>query len=189
MPSPGRPAWRPQRRSASFTCKYLLAYDGGVGADLFKALDDATRRAILDELVDRDGQTLFEICSRLTMKHGLASTRQAISQHLAVLEDAGLVTTERRGPLQAPPPRHDARCARDPAAVADTDRTGAPMRITLTSVFVDDQAKALAFYTGRPRLPEAPRHPDGRRTPGSRSSRPRRPTVPSCCSNRPATRP
>ncbi len=40
------------------------------------------RRAILDELHDRDGQTLFELCTRLTMKHGINVTRQAISQHL-----------------------------------------------------------------------------------------------------------
>jgi DNA-binding transcriptional ArsR family regulator len=64
---------------------------------LFKALVDPTRRAILDELTDKDGQTLFEICSRLTMKHGLGSSRQAISQHLAVLEEASLVTTRREG--------------------------------------------------------------------------------------------
>ena len=68
-----------------------------MAAELYKALNDATRRAILDELVERDGQTLFEICSRLTLRHGLGSTRQAVSQHLAVLEVAGLVTTERRG--------------------------------------------------------------------------------------------
>jgi len=65
--------------------------------DLFKALNDPTRRAILDELVERDGQSLFEICSRLATKHGLASTRQAISQHLYVLEEAGLLRTERSG--------------------------------------------------------------------------------------------
>ncbi len=65
--------------------------------DLFKALGDATRRIILDELVDRDGQTLFEICGRLAMKHGLTSSRQAISQHLAVLEQAGLVHVRRQG--------------------------------------------------------------------------------------------
>jgi DNA-binding transcriptional ArsR family regulator len=64
---------------------------------VFKALADPTRRAILDELVDRDAQTLFELCSRLAMKHGLGSTRQAISQHLEVLEAAGLVTTRREG--------------------------------------------------------------------------------------------
>lgn len=66
-------------------------------SDVFKALADPTRRAILDELVDTDGQTLFEICGRLTMKHGLSSSRQAISQHLDVLEAAGLVSTRREG--------------------------------------------------------------------------------------------
>jgi DNA-binding transcriptional ArsR family regulator len=63
--------------------------------DVFKALADATRRAILDELTERNGQTLFEICSRLAMKHGLSSSRQAISQHLDVLEAAGLVRTKK----------------------------------------------------------------------------------------------
>ena len=64
---------------------------------LFKAIADATRRTILDELIDRDGQTLFEICGRLAMKHGLTSSRQAISQHLAVLEESGLVRSSRVG--------------------------------------------------------------------------------------------
>jgi DNA-binding transcriptional ArsR family regulator len=66
-------------------------------ADVFRALDDETRRLILDELTASDGQTLFEICTLLTTRHRLSSTRQAISQHLAVLESAGLVVTERRG--------------------------------------------------------------------------------------------
>jgi DNA-binding transcriptional ArsR family regulator len=65
--------------------------------DVFKALADPTRRKILDELSERDGQTLFEICSRLATKHQLASSRQAISQHLDVLEDAGLIETRRAG--------------------------------------------------------------------------------------------
>lgn len=65
--------------------------------ELFKALADPTRRVILDELTAKDGQTLFEICGRLAMKHGLSSSRQAISQHLTVLEEAGLVTTRREG--------------------------------------------------------------------------------------------
>ncbi|WP_372452244.1 ArsR/SmtB family transcription factor [Saccharothrix obliqua] len=65
--------------------------------DLFKALADPTRRHILDELVDRDSQTLFEICARLATKHGLGLSRQAISQHLAVLEAAGLVRSRRQG--------------------------------------------------------------------------------------------
>lgn len=66
-------------------------------ADVFHALDDETRRLILDELAAADGRTLFDICTLLTMRHGIGSTRQAISQHLAVLEDAGLVTTARQG--------------------------------------------------------------------------------------------
>ncbi|AUH39084.1 ArsR/SmtB family transcription factor [Streptomyces sp. CMB-StM0423] len=65
--------------------------------DVFKALSDPTRRAILDELTERNGQTLFEICTRLSSKHGLGSSRQAISQHLAVLEAAGLINTRREG--------------------------------------------------------------------------------------------
>ncbi|GAA3650267.1 metalloregulator ArsR/SmtB family transcription factor [Nonomuraea antimicrobica] len=65
--------------------------------DVFKALADSTRRTILDELTDRDGQTLFEICARLATRHGLGSSRQAISQHLDVLEQAGLVETRREG--------------------------------------------------------------------------------------------
>jgi DNA-binding transcriptional ArsR family regulator len=65
--------------------------------DVFKALADPTRRTILDELTERDGQTLFEICARLATRHGLGSTRQAISQHLAVLEEAGLIRTRKEG--------------------------------------------------------------------------------------------
>ncbi len=66
-------------------------------ADVFEALGAPARRAILDELHERNGQTLFELCARLTMKHGLGLTRQAISQHLDVLESAGLVRTKRQG--------------------------------------------------------------------------------------------
>ena len=65
--------------------------------EVFRALADPTRRAILDELVARDDQTLFEICTRLATHHGLTPTRQAVSQHLDVLEGAGLVRTRRDG--------------------------------------------------------------------------------------------
>jgi DNA-binding transcriptional ArsR family regulator len=65
--------------------------------EIYLALSDATRRAILDELVERDGQSLFEICSRLLVRRGLASSRQAITQHLDVLAAAGLVRIERQG--------------------------------------------------------------------------------------------
>lgn len=75
----------------------MLAYGVVVEDDVFKALADPTRRRILDELAERDGQSLFEICTRLTTKHGLGLSRQAISQHLAVLESAGLVQARREG--------------------------------------------------------------------------------------------
>jgi DNA-binding transcriptional ArsR family regulator len=77
------------------TGKSRLAYKYGV-SDVFEAIVTPARRAILDELVERDGQTLFELCNRLAMKHQLGLTRQAISQHLEVLESAGLVTTVRQ---------------------------------------------------------------------------------------------
>lgn len=65
--------------------------------DVFKALADPTRRAILDELTERDDQTLFELCSRLAIKHDVMSSRQAVSQHIDVLVDAGLIQTRRDG--------------------------------------------------------------------------------------------
>jgi DNA-binding transcriptional ArsR family regulator len=65
--------------------------------DVFKALADPTRRVLLDELQERNGQTLFELCGRLITRHGLSSSRQAVSQHLDVLEAAGLVRTRREG--------------------------------------------------------------------------------------------
>jgi DNA-binding transcriptional ArsR family regulator len=79
------------------TRKSTLAYHRRQVSDLFKALADPTRRAILDELQLRNGQTLFELCVRLITNHGSTSTRQAISQHLDVLEAAGLVRTRREG--------------------------------------------------------------------------------------------
>jgi DNA-binding transcriptional ArsR family regulator len=58
---------------------------------VFKALADATRRSLLDELYERDGQTLSELEQRLPM------TRFGVMKHLKVLEQAGLVVTKRRG--------------------------------------------------------------------------------------------
>ena len=87
--------------------------------DVFKGLADPTRRAILDELHDKSGQTLFELCVRLMSKHGLASSRQAISQHLDILEEAGLVTTRREGRYKF----HDLDTT---PLRAITDRWGAP---------------------------------------------------------------
>jgi DNA-binding transcriptional ArsR family regulator len=68
-----------------------------VVSDIYRALADPTRRLLLDELCQRDGQSLFELCGRLAMAHGKSSTRQAVSQHLAVLEEVGLVRSERQG--------------------------------------------------------------------------------------------
>jgi DNA-binding transcriptional ArsR family regulator len=65
-------------------------------ADVFEALVAPARRAILDELCAADGQTLFELCQGLRLR-GVSLTRQAVSQHLSVLEEAGLVSTERQG--------------------------------------------------------------------------------------------
>ena len=60
----------------------------------FKAIADSTRRQLLYELHERGGQTLFELHVRLTTWHGAALSRQALSKHLGVLEEAGLVRTE-----------------------------------------------------------------------------------------------
>ncbi len=103
--------------------KRALAYSEGVADDLFKALADGTRRTILDELTEKSGQTLFEICARLSVKHGLGISRQAVSQHLAVLEAAGLVETRREGrykfhDLNAAPLRHITERWLDPPAPA-----------------------------------------------------------------------
>jgi uncharacterized protein YndB with AHSA1/START domain/DNA-binding transcriptional ArsR family regulator len=59
--------------------------------DVFRALADPTRRALLDSLYERDGQTLVS----LTAHHGM--TRIGVAKHLRLLEDAGLVVTRRRG--------------------------------------------------------------------------------------------
>lgn len=58
---------------------------------VFHALADKSRRKLLDRLHARNGQTLRELCS------GLAMTRQAVTKHLAILEVANLVVTEKRG--------------------------------------------------------------------------------------------
>lgn len=59
--------------------------------EVFKALADASRRSLLDRLHTRNGQTLNELCE------GLAMTRQAVTKHLAILEQANLVTNIRHG--------------------------------------------------------------------------------------------
>ena len=58
---------------------------------VFRALADPVRRGLLDQLRDRGAQTLGELCE------GRGMTRQAVTKHLAVLQDANLVAAERRG--------------------------------------------------------------------------------------------
>jgi DNA-binding transcriptional ArsR family regulator len=59
--------------------------------EVFKALADPTRRGLLDRLFERDGQTLGEL------EEGLSMTRFGVMKHLKVLEEAGLLTTRKRG--------------------------------------------------------------------------------------------
>ena len=58
---------------------------------VFRALADATRRHLLDRLHAGNGQTLGELCQNMQM------SRQAVAKHLAILEDANLVVTQKQG--------------------------------------------------------------------------------------------
>jgi DNA-binding transcriptional ArsR family regulator len=64
---------------------------------LFRALADTTRRLIIDELMTRDQQSLFEIYKQVVSRHGIGQSRQAFSRHLSVLEDVGIIHTEWQG--------------------------------------------------------------------------------------------
>ena len=68
----------------------MVTYSSGMDA-VFKALADSTRRGLLDELFKQDGQTLTALEGRLPM------TRFGVMKHLKVLEEAGLITTQRNG--------------------------------------------------------------------------------------------
>jgi DNA-binding transcriptional ArsR family regulator len=65
--------------------------------NIFKALGDPVRRGILDRLAKRPGQSLFEICASSFAEDGRSLSRQTISQHLDMLERAGLVQTHWSG--------------------------------------------------------------------------------------------
>lgn len=58
---------------------------------VFRALADQSRRKLLDRLHNKNGQTLGELCE------GLAMSRQAVTKHLGILEEANLVATQKRG--------------------------------------------------------------------------------------------
>ena len=72
---------------------------------VFRALADASRRALLDTLFARNGQTLGELCE------GRSMTRQAVTKHLGILESANLIATVKRGREQLhylnPAPIHE----------------------------------------------------------------------------------
>lgn len=64
---------------------------------IFKALADPTRRRIVDRLAVRPNQSLFELCAAAVAEGQPAMSRQAISQHLDVLERAGLISVSWSG--------------------------------------------------------------------------------------------
>lgn len=69
----------------------LSAVDDDQLDNVFKALGDPVRRRILDRLAKRPGQSLFEICASSVAADGTSLSRQTISQHLDMLERAGLI--------------------------------------------------------------------------------------------------
>jgi DNA-binding transcriptional ArsR family regulator len=64
---------------------------------LFDALGDPARVAIVEELAERDSQSLFELCTRLITNRGISMSRQAIAKHLALMRDAGLISVSSAG--------------------------------------------------------------------------------------------
>jgi DNA-binding transcriptional ArsR family regulator len=75
----------------------LIGVDDDQLDNVFKALGDPLRRRILDRLAKRPGQSLFEICAASFAENGRSLSRQTISQHLDMLERAGLVQTHWSG--------------------------------------------------------------------------------------------
>jgi DNA-binding transcriptional ArsR family regulator len=82
-----------------------MAQAGHDADKVFKALGDPSRRRLLDLLCERNGQTLGQLCEHLAM------TRQSVTQHLGLLEDANLVSIVWRGREKLhfinPVPLHD----------------------------------------------------------------------------------
>ncbi|MFH8607102.1 ArsR/SmtB family transcription factor [Streptomyces sp. NPDC018029] len=120
----------------------------------FKALGDPVRRELLDRLRDRNGQTLRELCA------GLDMARQSVSKHLAVLEDAQLVTTVRQGreklhylnaaPINAIAERWISQFDRDRVnALADLKRAleQTPMHTTDNADSTDNTGSKTFVYT------------------------------------------
>lgn len=68
---------------------------------IFKALSDSTRHRIIDQLSKQSAQSLFEVCAASVAEGDVALSRQTVSQHLAVLERAGLIKTSWKGRTKA----------------------------------------------------------------------------------------
>lgn len=119
---------------------------------VFRALADPTRRRLLDALHEHPGATLRELCA------GLAMARQSVSQHLDVLEAAGLVVTERRGrekwhhldaaPIQAVHDRWIGRYTRE-RVQALADLTTAPEMTDMTEM-TDDASTCTTYIRANP---------------------------------------
>ncbi len=74
------------------TSNHLVTYNGVMEAEqVFKAVADHHRRQLLDSLEQADGQTLTELCATMPM------SRIGVMKHLAILEQAGLITTRKVG--------------------------------------------------------------------------------------------
>jgi uncharacterized protein YndB with AHSA1/START domain/DNA-binding transcriptional ArsR family regulator len=136
----------------------ITSIDRGMD-DVFRALSDPSRRALLDRLNRRNGQTLRELCS------GLAMARQSVSKHLAVLEAANLVTTLRRGrekhhflnaePINAIADRWITHYDRQRAsALADLKTALEHTVMTATSTTPTDQATEFVYTTYIATTPE-----------------------------------
>jgi DNA-binding transcriptional ArsR family regulator len=74
----------------NLTCRQKGAYNITMDK-IFKALADSSRRQLLDQLFKKNGQTLTELCDHLEI------TRQSVTKHLALLEEANLIVVEWHG--------------------------------------------------------------------------------------------
>lgn len=128
------------------TSNHQVAYTMCMDKDIvFKALADPTRRLILDEFNERPEQTLYELMARLTMKHAISMSRQAIAKHVDFLQGADLLRSEHRGKYRVLILNHKLGDKPILQPIKVNQATG--MKIIATSIFVDDQAEALKFYT------------------------------------------
>ena len=126
--------------------------------EVFRALSDPSRRSLLDNLNQHNGQTLRELCA------GLDMARQSVSKHLAVLEAANLVTTQRRGreklhflnaaPINAIADRWINHYDRQRAEALADLKTALEQKPVTTSTTTSDQATEFVYTTYIKTTPE-----------------------------------